>query len=105
MKRSHRLSSDPPKHLNVSAQMKKGKPKILVKVRAEGDIREIKVPVDLTNPHVMNDIEEELEKELKKEIEDAVLHAQKNKSDIFGFGEVMHQSLPERMEKDQKGLA
>ena len=87
---------------NVSAQMKKGKPKILVKVRAEGDIREIKVPVDLTNPHVMNDIEEELEKELKKEIEDAVLHAQKNKSDIFGFGEAMHQSYPREWKKIKK---
>ena len=87
---------------NVSAQMKKGKPKILVKVRAEGDIREIKVPVDLTNPHVMNDIEEELEKELKKEIEDAVLHAQKNKSDIFGFGEVVHQSYPKEWKKIKK---
>jgi spore germination protein KC len=87
---------------NVSAQMKKGKPKILVKVRAEGDIREIKVPVDLSNPHVLQDIEKELEKELQKEIEDAVLHAQKNKSDILGFGEAVHQSHPKEWKKIEK---
>jgi spore germination protein KC len=78
----------------VSVNMKKGQPSISIHVRADGDIGEVTVPVDLTNPHVLMNIEKAVEKEIKKEIHDAVQRAQKNKSDIFGFGEAVHRSEP-----------
>jgi spore germination protein KC len=78
----------------VTANMLKGKPKILINIRVEGDVGEVTVPVNLTDPLVLMKIEKELEKEIKKEIQNAVKRAQKNKSDIFGFGETIHISDP-----------
>ncbi|MEY8191646.1 Ger(x)C family spore germination protein [Peribacillus simplex] len=87
---------------NVSVKMENGKPKVFIKVRAEGDIREVNVPLNLTDTHVLIDIEKKLAKKLKKEMEDAVVRAQKNKSDIFGFGEIMHESHPKEWKKIEK---
>ena len=84
---------------NVSVKMENGKPKVFIKVRAEGDIREVDVPLNLTDTHVLIDIEKKLAKKLKKEIEDAVVRAQKNKADIFGFGEIMHENHPKEWKK------
>ncbi|MGG4267253.1 Ger(x)C family spore germination protein [Peribacillus simplex] len=84
---------------NVSIKMENGKPKAFIKVRAEGDIREANVPVNLGSPYVLIDIEKELAKDLKKEMESAIVRAQKNKSDIFGFGEIMHESHPKSWKK------
>ncbi|MGG3495728.1 Ger(x)C family spore germination protein [Peribacillus simplex] len=87
---------------NVSVKMENGKPKVFIKVRAEGDIREVNVPLNLTDTHVLIDIEKKLAKKLKKEMEDAVVRAQENKSDIFGFGEIMHENHPKEWKKIEK---
>ncbi|MED3984457.1 Ger(x)C family spore germination protein [Peribacillus simplex] len=87
---------------NVGAKLVNGKPKISIKVRAEGDIREVSVPLNLTDTHVLIDIEKKLAKDLKKEMEDAVVQAQKNKADIFGFGEIMHENHPKEWKKIEK---
>lgn len=86
----------------VGAKLVNGKPKISIKVRAEGDIREVNVPLNLTDMHVLIDIEKKLAKDLKKEMEYAIVRAQKNKSDIFGFGELMHESHPKEWKKIEK---
>ncbi|MFF5397096.1 Ger(x)C family spore germination protein [Peribacillus butanolivorans] len=87
---------------NIAAKMKNGKPIVSIKVRVEGDIREANIPVNLNSPHVLIDIEKRLAKDLKKEMEDAIVRAQKNKSDIFGFGEIMHESHPKEWKKIEK---
>ncbi|MGG0788946.1 Ger(x)C family spore germination protein [Peribacillus simplex] len=87
---------------NVSVKMENGKPKVFIKVRAEGDIREVNVPLNLTDTYVLIDIEKKLAKKLKKEMEDAVVRAQKNKADIFGFGEIMHENHPKEWKKIEK---
>ncbi|MDM5293391.1 Ger(x)C family spore germination protein [Peribacillus simplex] len=87
---------------NVSVKVENGKPKVFIKVRAEGDIREVNVSLNLSSPHVLIDIEKKLAKNLKKEMEDAIVRAQKNKSDIFGFGEIMHESHPKLWKKLEK---
>lgn len=86
----------------VSATITKGKPKISISTRAEGDIAEVNVPVDVTDLHVIGNIEKALEKEIKNEIEKAVQQAQKNKSDIFGFGEAVHRTDPKAWKKLEK---
>lgn len=80
----------------VSSRLKKGQPQISVHVRAEGDIGEIRVPVDLTDPHVLLKIESALEKEIKEEVEESIKRAQKKKADIFGFGEALYRSEPKK---------
>jgi spore germination protein KC len=42
---------------SVSAQVKNGQPHISVHARVEGDIGEMEVPVDITNPKVITKIE------------------------------------------------
>ncbi|MET1014455.1 MAG: Ger(x)C family spore germination protein [Paenisporosarcina sp.] len=83
----------------VSADTKNAFPVITIHVRAEGDIREVRTPVNLTDPTVILEIEKVLEKEIKKELEETVMRTQQNKSDIFGFGEVVHRSDPEKWKK------
>ncbi|MGE7879005.1 Ger(x)C family spore germination protein [Peribacillus muralis] len=87
---------------NIKPRMENGKPKMYITVRAEGDIREVNVPLDLASPHDLIDIEKKLAKDLKKEMENAISIAQKNKSDIFGFGEIIHESQPKYWEKYEK---
>jgi spore germination protein KC len=83
----------------ISAQVKNGQPYISVHARVEGDIAEIEVPVDITNPKVITEIEQSVRKEIKKELKIAIERAQKNKTDIFGFGEVVHRSRPNQWKK------
>jgi spore germination protein KC len=83
----------------VIAKMEKGKPRVSIEVQAEGNIGEARVPIDLINPDVLLKIEKEIEKEIKKEISMAVKQAQKNKSDIFGFGDALHRTNPKEWEK------
>jgi spore germination protein KC len=83
----------------VSARMEKGKPRVSIKVQAEGNIGETRVPTDLTDPNVLLKIEKEVEKEIKKEITIAVKQAQKNKADIFGFGDALHRTNPKEWKK------
>ncbi|MBY0026008.1 Ger(x)C family spore germination protein [Priestia aryabhattai] len=84
---------------SVAAQVKNGQPHISVHTRVEGDIGEMEVPVDITNPKVIPKIEQSVRKEIKKELKKAVEHAQKNKTDIFGFGEVVHRTRPNQWKK------
>ncbi|WP_423479087.1 Ger(x)C family spore germination protein [Priestia megaterium] len=84
---------------SVSAQVKNGEPRISIHTRVEGDIGEMEVPVNITNPKVIRKIELSLRKEIKKELEKAIKHAQKEKADIFGFGEVIHRSRPNEWKK------
>ncbi|PEW08854.1 spore gernimation protein KC [Priestia megaterium] len=84
---------------SVSAQVKNGKPHISVHTRVEGDIGDIEVPVDITNPKVITEIEQFVSKEIKKELVTAVERAQKNKTDILGFGEVIHRSRPKQFKR------
>ncbi|MED4298495.1 Ger(x)C family spore germination protein [Priestia megaterium] len=84
---------------SVSAQVKNGKPHISVHTRVEGDIGDMEVPVDITNPKVITKIEQSVRKEIKKELRSAIERAQKNKTDILGFGEVVHRTRPNQFKK------
>ncbi|MGG3157719.1 Ger(x)C family spore germination protein [Priestia megaterium] len=84
---------------SVSAHVKNGQPHISVHTRVEGDLDEMEAPVDITNPKVITKIEQSMRKEIKKELNKAIKRAQKNKTDIFGFGEVVHRSRPNQFKK------
>ncbi|KRD93393.1 spore gernimation protein KC [Bacillus sp. Root239] len=84
---------------SVSAQVKNGQPHISVHTRVEGDIGDMEVPVDITNPKVITKIEQSVREEIKKELKTAIERAQKNKTDILGFGEVIHRTRPNQFKK------
>ncbi|MGE7603445.1 Ger(x)C family spore germination protein [Peribacillus sp. NPDC097675] len=83
----------------VSANTNKPLPVITIRIRAEGDIREVRKPINLDDPTIILDLEKELRKEIKMELEKAVKKTQQNKTDIFGFGEVIHRSNPKQWER------
>ncbi|WP_183184285.1 Ger(x)C family spore germination protein [Anoxybacteroides voinovskiense] len=83
----------------IAAKMKKGKPVLTIHVETEGDVGEVLVPIDFTNPANITNLETKLRKEIKKEIQKAIQQAQREKSDIFGLGEVVHRSYPEKWKK------
>lgn len=76
-----------------------GMPVITIHVKAEGDIGEVSIPIDVSNPKRILEIEKRIEKEIKKEIHMAVQRAQDNRADIFGFGEAVHISDPKLWKK------
>ncbi|MDD1516028.1 Ger(x)C family spore germination protein [Priestia megaterium] len=84
---------------SISYQVKNGQPHIFVHTRVEGDLGEIDVPVDITNPKLIKEIEQSVSKEIKKELGTAVERAQKNKTDILGFGEVVHRFRPKQFKR------
>ncbi len=83
----------------VSADTKHDMPTITINVRAEGDIREVRTSINLKDPKVILELEKELEEKIKKLLEDTVMRTQQNKTDIFGFGEEVHRSNPEKWKK------
>ncbi|TYR81621.1 Ger(x)C family spore germination protein [Priestia megaterium] len=85
----------------VSSVTKNGKPAISILARAEGDLGELHVPLDITNPKVIANIEKDLEKKIKEEMDAAIKQAKKNKVDSLGFGEVIHRSHPEKWKEWQ----
>jgi spore germination protein KC len=84
---------------SISSQVKNGQPHIFVHTRVEGDLGEMEVPVDITNPKVITKIEQSVRKEIKKELKIAIDRAQKDKTDILGFGEVVHRTRPNQFKK------
>ncbi|MDI7740585.1 Ger(x)C family spore germination C-terminal domain-containing protein [Lysinibacillus fusiformis] len=88
---------------NVSADTKNYIPTITINVRAEGDIREIRTPINLKDPKVIFELEEELERKIETMLEETVKRTQQNKTNIFGFGEEVHRSNPEKWKNMKSG--
>ncbi|KAB7706979.1 Ger(x)C family spore germination protein [Bacillus aerolatus] len=84
---------------NVSAHIKNNTPSISIHIRAEGDIGEVTAPVDLTDEQTLLKIEKKVEQEIKKQVDNSIRHVQKEKADIFGFGEAVHRSDPAAWKK------
>lgn len=83
----------------VSARFKNGKPVINVSIKGEGNVNEADVPIELTNPHVIEELNILVAKKIKKKVETSIKTIQKTKSDVFGFGEVIHRSYPQEWKK------
>lgn len=79
----------------TSVKMKNKKPVIEVEIKGTGLINEINQKLNLEDPKVIQQLEKETEKEIKKYINQALKIAQETyKSDIFGYGSLIHKSYP-----------
>lgn len=79
---------------NVKAKVKNGRPAVFVHIEAEGDINEARVPINLADAGVLFQLEKELERNVKQEVTKAIEAAQREKTDIFGFGDAVHRAAP-----------
>ncbi|WP_154974586.1 Ger(x)C family spore germination protein [Priestia megaterium] len=84
---------------SISAQVKNGQPHISVHTRVEGDIGDMEVPVDIKNPKVIRKMEQAIGKKIEKDLKMAIERAKKNRTDILGFGEVIHRTRPNQFKK------
>lgn len=87
----------------VKGKVENGKPKIDIEVLAEGNIAEVESEVDLSKSKNIYKIQAIVEEQVKTQIEAAIQKAQKDlKSDIFGFGEVIHRADPKAWKEFKK---
>jgi spore germination protein KC len=63
---------------------------ITINANASGNITELLCNKDISKRKVVREYEEKVEKKLEKEIREGIATAQKMKSDVFGFGEILH---------------
>ena len=87
----------------VSATVKNDKPVIHVAIENEGNVSQADLPIKLTDPDVIGKIEQKMENSIQKEVLDTIKSAQKQRSDIFGFGDAVHRTDPKlwkRISKD-----
>lgn len=79
------------------------KPSIHVQVDAEANVAELQCQSDLLNLDVIRTLEKKTEQAIKFDIDKALQKTQKEyHTDIFGFGEKIHQSNPKEWEKLDK---
>ncbi len=87
----------------LKPQMKHNKVEMEVEVRAEGDLYENSSKLDLSNPEVIQFVEEKLRDDITERIQVVLEKAQKQyKSDIFGFGLAVYRSYPKEWKKQFK---
>jgi spore germination protein KC len=83
----------------IKVKIKNNKPVIQIIVRSEGHISEVHCPIDLSKHTALEKLENQMEKEIKSEIMEAVKDAQKQKADIFRFGEYINRKDPKLWKK------
>lgn len=78
-------------------------PTIHIDISTEASIADVLCDIDITKTQTIYKIEGQLENEIKKKVETAIKNVQKKfKSDIFGFGEVIHREDPKLWKKLEK---
>ena len=88
---------------DIKAEVRAGRPTFHIVIREEGDVSEVKCPIDLSKGEEITKLEKEWAKKTKKEVMQAMNAAQRAKSDVFGFGEAVNRANPrawESMKKD-----
>jgi spore germination protein KC len=84
----------------VKGKIRNGKPEIDVNVRVDGKVAEVQCGIDLKKSKSIRQLEKIYETGTKKMIQTAIKQVQeKNKVDIFGFGEAIHRADPNAWEK------
>lgn len=90
----------------ITPHVKNGNPTIDVKITGKANVADVNTRLDLMNEHIFNEIEEKTNADIKDTIRQAVEKAQNDfESDIFGFGERIHKTDPQKWEKLKKEWA
>lgn len=87
---------------NVTVTFKNEKPIFSIHVLTEGTINEVKCDIDLSDPEEVKKLEMQWSDKIKKEIIAAIDVAQKENSDIYGFGKIINRTEPEKWKKIKK---
>ncbi|WP_210608932.1 Ger(x)C family spore germination protein [Priestia flexa] len=85
----------------IKTDVRQNEPIIYLNSTMTGEILESSCAVDLTDPDLLNRYEKRFEKEITKQIKQTIAVAQKEKSDIFGFGNSLARTHPTYWHKHQ----
>lgn len=85
----------------IKTDVRQNEPIIHLNSTMTGEILESSCAADLTDHHLLNRYEKEFEKEITKQIKQTITIAQKEKSDIFGFGDSLARTHPTYWHKHQ----
>ncbi|WP_028777199.1 Ger(x)C family spore germination protein [Shimazuella kribbensis] len=87
----------------IKANMRNHKPSIDVQINSEANVAELECQSNLLNLNVIHALEKKTEKEIKNQITMVLQKTQKEyQSDIFGFGDQIHQTYPKDWSKLKK---
>jgi spore germination protein KC len=83
-------------------KVENGKWKMLLKADAEADIVQNTTKLDMTNPVVVNHLQQQLKKEVENRVKLALVQVQKNmKADVFGFGDAFYRKYPNLWKREK----
>ncbi|WML44219.1 Ger(x)C family spore germination protein [Neobacillus sp. PS3-40] len=74
----------------TSVTFKNGKPAFQVLIKEESIISEVNTALNLDSPDELQKIEKKVGREIKKQVLSSIKEAQRQKCDVFGFGEKVH---------------
>ncbi|MFC4078402.1 Ger(x)C family spore germination protein [Salinithrix halophila] len=86
----------------IKGEIRKGKPKLTVEIKGEGNVGEVACNIDLSKKQTLYELEKRTEQRIKKMAEMSIKKAQGYRSDIFGFGEAIYRSDPNVWKKLKK---
>ncbi|MGV3464508.1 MAG: Ger(x)C family spore germination protein [Heyndrickxia sp.] len=86
-------------HTDSKPSFHNGKPSMTVNVKSEGIIAQADVPVDLTDPLVLDELNKQLESTIEKKVLQGIKRGQKDRSDVFVFGEMFYRKYPRMWNK------
>ena len=72
----------------------KDKPSLILEIEAEGAIIETNMKINLENPQVIQEINNKTKESIKKIIYKGINVAKENKTDVFGFGNMLYKKDP-----------
>lgn len=83
----------------TSVTFKNGKPAFQVLIKEESIISEANTALNLDSPDEIQKIEKKVGKEIEKQVLSSIKEAQRQKCDVFGFGEKVHLANPKLWNK------
>lgn len=85
---------------DVKGNTSYGKPEVNINIKAEGNVGSVECKINLNDSETIYELEKIYEKELEEIVKETFDTLQNRfKSDIFGFGEAIHRSNPEKWNK------
>ncbi|MFP3122083.1 Ger(x)C family spore germination protein [Ectobacillus funiculus] len=87
---------------NVTVTIKNEKPIFSIHIFTEGTINEVKCDIDLSDPEEVKKLETQWGDQIKNEIIAAIDVAQRENSDIYGFGKIINRTEPKKWKKIKK---
>jgi spore germination protein KC len=85
--------------INSNVVMKNNEAAINIRINGYGQMTELLCNKDISKRNTLLEYEHKAENELKKQVVEGIIAAQKLKSDVFGFGEILHRSDPKNWNK------